>query len=162
MHTFSSGFGQRISWRWNRSNRTIASRLRRGAMSFEQAATAARFIEGKTKLRPQVGLVLGSGLGAFADELENAARIPFGEIPRFPVSSAEGHAGKLVVGTVNGVPLAAMQGRVHFYEGHNMQAVTFPMRVFKALGVHAVILTNAAGGISEKLEEGCLVVLTDH
>lgn len=131
-------------------------------MNYETADKAAQFILAKTALRPQVAIVLGSGLGAFADELTDAVKIPFGDIPNFPKSTAEGHAGKLVIGKVDGIPLAAMQGRVHFYEGYNMDAVVFPLRVLGRMGIKAAILTNAGGGISSKLEQGCLVVLNDH
>jgi len=129
---------------------------------FRRADRAAKFILSKTKLRPRIGLVLGSGLGAFADEFESAARIPYEKVPFFPRSTAIGHAGRLVIGKVGAVPVAAMQGRVHFYEGYSMKEVVFPMRVFARMGVRAVILTNAAGGINRNLKQGCLVVLTDH
>jgi purine-nucleoside phosphorylase len=129
---------------------------------YAHAGEAAEYIERQTALRPQIGLVLGSGLGAFADELQEHVSIPYGEIPNFPTSSAEGHAGNLVIGKVGNVPVAAMQGRVHFYEGHSMQRVTFPMRVFCRLGIRGVLLTNAAGGIGTQLKQGCLVVLRDH
>lgn len=131
-------------------------------MNLETAQSAADFILAKTSLRPQIAIVLGSGLGAFADEIPDALKIPFGEIPNFPKSTAEGHAGKLVIGKVDGVPVAVMQGRVHFYEGYNMDSVIFPMRVLGRMGIKAVILTNAGGGIGSKLEPGCLVVLSDH
>jgi purine-nucleoside phosphorylase len=131
-------------------------------MNYETADKAAQFILSKTSLRPQVAIVLGSGLGAFADEIPDAVRIPFGDIPNFPKSTAEGHAGKLVIGKVGDVAIAAMQGRVHFYEGYNMDSVVFPMRVLGRMGVKGAILTNAGGGISSKLEQGCLVVLSDH
>jgi len=131
-------------------------------MNYETADKAAQFILAKTPLRPKIAIVLGSGLGAFADEIPDAVKIPFGEIPSFPKSTAEGHAGKLVIGKVDGVPVAAMQGRVHFYEGYNMDAVIFPMRVLGRMGIKAAILTNAGGGIGAKLEQGCLVVLNDH
>jgi purine-nucleoside phosphorylase len=132
--------------------------------AYANANTAAQFVLSKTKLRPKVAVVLGSGLGAFADSsaVTDAVRIPFGDVPNFPKSTAEGHAGKLVIGNVGGVPIAAMQGRVHYYEGYSMEAVVFPIRVLSRMGVQAVILTNAAGGISPKLEQGCLVVLSDH
>ncbi|MCU1286011.1 MAG: purine nucleoside phosphorylase inosine and guanosine-specific [Acidobacteriales bacterium] len=131
---------------------------------YTSATIAAEFVLSKTKLRPKVAIVLGSGLGAFGDSpsITDATRISFGDIPNFPKSTAEGHAGKLVIGNVGGVPIAAMQGRVHFYEGYTMEQVVFPLRVLARMGVRAVILTNAAGGISPKLESGCLVVLTDH
>jgi purine-nucleoside phosphorylase len=109
-----------------------------------------------------VGLVLGSGLGAFADELDNAARIPYAKIPGFPISTAVGHAGRLVVGKAGGVAVAAMQGRVHLYEGYSPRDVVFPMRVLGRLGVRAVILTNAAGGINLEFKQGALVVIRDH
>ena len=129
---------------------------------FVEAEVAAKFVLGKTRLRPKVAVVLGSGLGAFADEFAGATRIPYGKIPHFPRSTAIGHAGQLVLGTVEGVPVAAMQGRVHLYEGYSAQQVAFPMRVFARLGVKSVILTNAAGGINLSYTEGALVVLRDH
>lgn len=126
------------------------------------AGEAADYIRQKTSLAPRLGLVLGSGLGAFADDLAERVNLPYSSIPHFPVSSAEGHAGNLVIGKVAQVPVAAMQGRVHFYEGHGMLRVTFPMRVFCRMGIKGVLLTNAAGGIGPKLKQGCLVVLGDH
>jgi len=132
------------------------------ADEFTRAETAARFVESRTKLRPRIGVVLGSGLGAFADSLKESTSIPYGEIPGFPVSTAIGHAGRLVIGTHSGIPLAVMQGRVHLYEGYAGREVIFPMRVLGRLGIRAVILTNAAGGINRDYKEGCLVVLTDH
>jgi purine-nucleoside phosphorylase len=132
------------------------------APEFRQAEAAAKFIQRKTKLRPGIALVLGSGLGAFADEFANAARIPYPKIPHFPRSTAIGHAGQLVLGTVGGVPVAAMQGRVHLYEGYTAKQVAFPMRVFARMGVKAVILTNAAGGINLSYSEGALAALRDH
>lgn len=107
-------------------------------------------------------MVLGSGLGAFADSLTAAKKLPFDAIPNFPTCSAEGHVGQMVIGKAGETPVAALQGRVHFYEGYPLERVTFPIRVFAALGCKAVILTNAAGGITDHLEQGCLVVLTDH
>lgn len=130
--------------------------------SFQLAHDAARALLKRTHLRPQLAIILGSGLGAFADSLEHAHAIPFSEIDNFPHSAVQGHAGKLVIGLVGKVPVAAMQGRVHFYEGHSMQQVIFPIRVLRALGCEKAIITNAAGGISDKLEPGCLVVLHDH
>jgi purine-nucleoside phosphorylase len=130
--------------------------------TFERADHAAEYIRTKTSHRPKLAIVLGSGLGGFADELEDAVKIPYGEIPGFPKSSAEGHAGQLVIGISNGLPIVAMQGRVHFYEGHSLQTVTFPMRVLGRLGIKACVLTNAAGGISSDMVPGCLMVLGDH
>jgi purine-nucleoside phosphorylase len=129
---------------------------------FSRASAAAKFILSKTKLRPRIGLVLGSGLGAFADGLASAARIDYLRIPHFPRSTAVGHAGKLVIGKVGDIPVAAMQGRVHFYEGYSLAEVIFPMRVFARMGIRAVILTNAAGGINRSYGQGALVVLRDH
>src|SRR4051812_15222000 len=129
---------------------------------FDRAATTAQKLLQRTKLRPTVALVLGSGLGAFADSLEQATAIPFAEIEGFAPSAVVGHAGKLVIGNCHGVTVAAMAGRVHFYEGHSMNQVVFPIRVMKVMGCTNAIITNAAGGISDKLEPGCLVVLQDH
>jgi purine-nucleoside phosphorylase len=129
---------------------------------FARAERAAKFILAKTKLRPRIGLVLGSGLGAFANEFAAAVRIDYAKIPHFPRSTAIGHAGRLVIGKVGAVPVAAMQGRVHFYEGYTMAEVIFPMRVMARMGIRAVILTNAAGGINTGFKQGCLVVLRDH
>jgi purine-nucleoside phosphorylase len=129
---------------------------------FLHAEVAAKFILRKTKLRPKIALVLGSGLGAFADELSNAGKIPYKKIPHFPRSTAIGHAGQLVLGTVDGIPVAGMQGRVHLYEGYSAKQVAFPMRVFSRMGVKAVILTNAAGGLNLNYSEGALVALRDH
>jgi purine-nucleoside phosphorylase len=126
------------------------------------AGEAAEYIARQSALRPQIGLVLGSGLGAFADDLDQRVSIPYANIPHFPVSSAEGHAGNLVMGRVSNVPVAAMQGRVHYYEGQSMQRVTFPIRVFCRMGIKGVLLTNAAGGIGSQLNQGGLVVLRDH
>jgi purine-nucleoside phosphorylase len=125
---------------------------------------AARLIEAKTSLRPKIGVVLGSGLGAFADSLGNAVCIPYSEIPGFPASTAVGHAGQLVVGTLgaNGTELAVMAGRFHLYEGYAPQQVTSGMRLFRELGVKRVVLTNAAGGINLEFARGALVLLSDH
>src|SRR5271156_6015380 len=112
---------------------------------FALADSAAQLVLTKTPLRPRIALVLGSGLGGFADSLTDAARIPFHEIPAFPRSTAIGHAGQLVLGNAGTVPVAVMQGRVHLYEGYSPQQVAFPMRVFRRMGVRSVILTNAAG-----------------
>ena len=129
---------------------------------FERAESAANFIFTKTDLRPKIALVLGSGLGAFADEFETPTKIPYSEIPLFPRSTAIGHAGQLVVGKVGGIPLAGMQGRVHLYEGYSAKDVAFPIRVFARMGIKAVILTNAAGGIKREFVQGQLVVIKDH
>src|SRR5215471_18611939 len=111
---------------------------------FSQAESAAQFLLSQVKIRPQIALVLGSGLGSFADELSEAVRIPYTAIPYFPRSTAIGHAGQMVIGRVAGVPVAAMQGRVHLYEGYSPREVTFPVRVFGRMGMPAAIFTNAA------------------
>jgi purine-nucleoside phosphorylase len=129
---------------------------------FSQATRAARFILSKTKLRPRIALVLGSGLGAFAEEFANAIRIPYKKIPHYPQSTAIGHAGQLVIGKVGNVAVAGMQGRVHLYEGYSAKQVAFPIRVFSRMGIQAVIVTNAAGGINLNYSEGALVALRDH
>jgi purine-nucleoside phosphorylase len=127
-----------------------------------QAENATKFILSKTKLRPKIALVLGSGLGAFADEFENATKIPYAKIPNFPRSTAIGHAGQLILGKVDGTPVAGMQGRVHLYEGYSAKQVAFPTRVFARMGIKALIVTNAAGGINLNYSEGALVALRDH
>ena len=132
------------------------------SQEFQRAEAAAKFILAKIKLRPRIGLVLGSGLGAFANEIAGAARIDYKNIPHFPRSTAIGHAGRMVIGKVADVPVAIMQGRVHFYEGYSPQEVIFPMRVMARMGIRAVLLTNAAGGINTNFKQGCLVVLRDH
>ena len=132
------------------------------ASEFARASRAAKYILGKTRLRPRVAVVLGSGLGSFADELTSATRIPYEKIPGFPRSTVEGHAGRLVIGNAAGVTVAAMQGRVHFYEGHPLRDVIFPMRVLGRLGIRAAILTNAAGGINTDFKQGALVLIRDH
>jgi purine-nucleoside phosphorylase len=129
---------------------------------FTLAEAAAKFVLQRTSLRPKIGVVLGSGLGGFADSLRDAVRIPFAEIPAFPRSTAIGHAGQMVIGRASDVPVVAMQGRVHLYEGYSAQQVAFPMRVFGRIGIHAVILTNAAGGINLNYQQGALVLIRDH
>jgi len=129
---------------------------------FVRAETAAKFIQKKTRLRPKIALILGSGLGAFADEFAQATRIPYSKIPHYPRSTAIGHAGQLVIGTVEGVEVAGMQGRVHLYEGYSAKELAFPIRVFARMGVKAIILTNAAGGVKREFIEGRLVVISDH
>jgi purine-nucleoside phosphorylase len=129
---------------------------------FTLAEAAAQSILQRTPLRPKIGLVLGSGLGGFADSLTDSSRIPYTEIPAFPRSTAIGHAGQMVIGKSGAIPVAAMQGRVHLYEGYSAHEVAFPMRVFGRLGIRAVILTNAAGGINLNYQQGALVLIRDH
>ena len=140
----------------------MAAKTKSGSAEFEQATRGAKFILAKTKLRPKIALVLGSGLGAFADEFKNATRIPYKKIPHFPQSTAIGHAGQLMIGRVGDVPVVGMQGRVHLYEGYTAKQVAFPIRVFQRAGIKAVIVTNAAGGINLGYSQGALVALRDH
>ena len=130
---------------------------------YEQVAEAAEFLRIRFELQtPRIGVVLGSGLGAVASAVEPAVTVPYSEIPHFPQSTVEGHSGQLIVGTIGKVPLVVMQGRVHSYEGYTPQQVTFPMRVLGLLGVRAIVLTNAAGGIKDGYSVGQLVALGDH
>jgi purine-nucleoside phosphorylase len=132
------------------------------ATLYERAAHAARVIRARWPEEARVALVLGSGLGAFADDLTDAVALDYAEIPGFARSTVEGHAGRLVCGQVDGVPVAAMQGRFHYYEGYEWEDVTFPMRVLGALGIKAVVLTNAAGGLNNSLTQGSLMLISDH
>lgn len=129
---------------------------------YSRADAAARVIRARMTTQASVAIVLGSGLGGFADEFESAVRISYQEIPGFVESTAQGHAGSLVIGNVEGVPILAMQGRVHYYEGYSLEEVTFPIRTFKLLGIKNLILTNAAGGIDVRLSQGALMVISDH
>jgi purine-nucleoside phosphorylase len=131
---------------------------------YERAEHAARFIRSRLTAAAEgrVALVLGSGLGAFADALEDAESLDYAEIPGFARPTVEGHAGRLVVGRTGGATVAAMQGRFHFYEGYTLEEVTFPVRVLGLLGVKGLVLTNAAGGLNNSFEQGSLVVISDH
>src|SRR6516162_6138986 len=129
---------------------------------FLHAEEAAQFILERVSLRPRIGLVLGSGLGAVASALKDAVRIQYEDIPHFPKSTAEGHAGILAVGTLDNIPLAVMQGRPHLYEGYSSAQVVHPVRALGRMGVRAIVLTNAAGEINADYGRGALVVLRDH
>ena len=129
---------------------------------YDQITEAAQYIEGRTQLRPAIGAVLGSGLGGFAGQIGDPVSIPFSEIPYFPCSTAPGHSGRLLIGTLNGTPIAVMQGRVHGYEGYNAGQVAFPTRVLAGFGVRTLILTNASGGIRASFHQGQLVLIADH
>lgn len=129
---------------------------------YARAEHAARTIRSRTSEEPRVAIVLGSGLGEFVEEFQDAVAIPYEEIPGFSISTAEGHAGRLVAGRVENVPVLAMQGRVHFYEGYSLEEVTFPIRTFALLGIKTLVLTNAAGGIDVELSQGALMVISDH
>lgn len=130
--------------------------------TFENIENAVEFIRGKSPTRPRVGVVLGSGLGAFSERVVDAVTIPYAEIPNFPTGDVIGHAGKLVLGTIAGVDVAVMSGRVHYYEGHSMGAVTFPVRVLAGLGVKDLLITNAAGAVNLSFKPGDLMVIEDH
>ena len=123
---------------------------------------AKRYIQGHTPVQPAVGVVLGSGLGAFADELSERVDLPYAEIPGWPHSTAVGHAGKLIIGKLGGLDVAVMAGRAHLYEGYGMQQVTYGVRVLHAIGARSMVFTNAAGGINLALERGGLVLISDH
>jgi purine-nucleoside phosphorylase len=128
----------------------------------QELEEAVRFVATRSPLRPAVGLVLGSGLGAFADSVEAATRIPFGEIPHCPRSGVAGHKGELVLGRASGVGVALLAGRVHHYEGHSMSDVVFPVRLLGRLGVKTLILTNAAGSVNVNFKPGELMIIDDH
>jgi purine-nucleoside phosphorylase len=127
-----------------------------------QIEAAAAYIQARINFVPEIALILGSGLGALADEISDAVIIDYENIPHFPVSTVEGHAGKLVIGHLEGKRVVAMQGRFHFYEGYTMQEVTFPVRVFRALGATHMIVTNACGGLKDFLYPGALMFIRDH
>lgn len=130
--------------------------------TLENIEAAAGYIRGKIRVQPTIGLILGSGLGALADEIEDAVAIDYHDIPHFPISTVEGHAGKLVTGRLNGCNVVALQGRFHYYEGYSLQQVTFPVRVFQALGVGTLIVTNACGALNTSFYPGGLMFITDH
>lgn len=123
---------------------------------------AMELIQWRSSIAPRVGVVLGSGLGAFADELQRRVDIPYNEIPGWPSATAPGHAGRLVLGHLGDLPIAALAGRAHLYEGHTAQRAAFGMQILHALGARGVILTNAAGGIASQLSQGSLVLIRDH
>jgi purine-nucleoside phosphorylase len=129
---------------------------------FTQAQSAADYIRTAADIAPTIGIILGSGLGNFAEHIHDATRIPYAEIPHFPTSTVQGHSGHLVIGTIGGVPVAVMQGRVHAYEGYPLSQVTFPTRVLGLLGCKTLIVTNAAGGVNTSYKQGLLVAISDH
>lgn len=129
---------------------------------FEKIQETTKFISEKFNKKPQIGLILGSGLGVLADEIENPVRISYSDIPNFPVSTVEGHEGCLVLGTLEGKEVVAMQGRFHYYEGYSQKEITFPVRVMKALGVETIVVTNAAGGCNKGFKPGDLMLIKDH
>ena len=129
---------------------------------YERAEHASRIIRSRISVEPRIAIVLGSGLGGFADDFADAVAIPYEDIPGFVRSTAQGHAGRLVIGNVDSIPVLAMQGRVHYYEGYSLEEVTFPIRVFNLLGIKTLVLTNAAGGINVQLTQGALMMISDH
>jgi purine-nucleoside phosphorylase len=131
-------------------------------MSYESALAAAEFIRSRYKDDVHTAVVLGSGLGAFGDGLQNAVRIPYEQIPGFARSTVEGHSGQLVLGEIGGVPVAVQQGRFHYYEGHDMERVITPVRAFSLLGIKSLVLTNAAGSLDLDMTPGSLMLITDH
>ncbi len=128
----------------------------------QQIREAVEFIRQSWAGQARVGMILGTGLGGLAEQIDHQATIPYGDIPHFPVSTAPGHAGRLVCGLLKGVPIVAMEGRFHYYEGYSLQQVTFPVRVMKALGADTLLVTNAAGGINPQLDLADVVVIEDH
>ena len=123
---------------------------------------SASFLKSKITIRPKIGIVLGSGLGALVDEVDIMVEIPYKDIPNFPVSTVEGHRGSLIFGKLNGVEVMVMSGRFHYYEGYTMKEVTFPIRVMKAIGVEKLILSNAAGGMNPTFKIGDVMIIKDH
>ena len=121
-----------------------------------------QYIRSQSALKPRIGMVLGSGLGAFVNHIQVACEIPYDQIPNFATPSVEGHQGRLILGSLHNVPLAILQGRVHYYEGHKMEQVVYPIRTLAMLGIETLILTNSAGGLNPKMNSGDFMVIEDH
>jgi len=128
----------------------------------KRAKKAANFIKKQADVRPVLGIILGSGLGDFVENIENKITIPYNKIPYFVKTTVKGHTGRLVIGKIRDLPVAVMQGRFHYYEGHSMGVVTFPVRVLKHLGIRCLFVTNAAGGINPKFKTGDFMIIKDH
>ena len=128
----------------------------------EQFKESVAFIQSKTNVKPTVGIILGTGLGGLVKEIEIIDEISYGDIPHFPVSTVESHKGKLIFGKLGGKDVVAMQGRFHYYEGYNMQQVTYPVRVMKLLGIEKLFVSNASGGVNPDFEVGEIMILNDH
>ncbi len=128
----------------------------------DQINEAVSFIESNTAAKPEIGIILGTGLGGLAAEIEVDKYLPYDEIPHFPISTVETHEGKLIFGKLGGKSVVAMQGRFHFYEGYNMRQITFPVRVMKKLGIHTLLISNAAGGMNPLYHRGDLMLIADH
>lgn len=129
---------------------------------WEQVQETVNYIQNKTNFSPEYGVILGSGLGGFTDDIEVEYILPYSEIPNFPVSTVQGHKGALVFGNIDGKKVVAMQGRFHYYEGYSMKEVTFPVRVMKYLGVEKLIVSNASGGVNPNYKVGSIVIIKDH
>ena len=129
---------------------------------WEQVQETVNFIVNKTNFSPEYGVILGSGLGNFTNDIDVEFILPYSEIPNFPVSTVEGHKGALVFGTIQGKKVVAMQGRFHYYEGYDMKQVTFPIRVMKYLGVEKLVVSNASGGVNSNYKVGSIVIIKDH
>ena len=129
---------------------------------FDQVMEATVYVQSRSSMKPDVGVILGSGLGDLATEVQDAAAIPYEEIPHFLRSTVVGHAGRLLIGKLENVPVVVMQGRFHFYEGYTMQALTLPVRVMRMLGAHMLIVTNAAGGLNAAYRPGDFMLIRDH
>ena len=129
---------------------------------YDKILEATQWLQKQLPKAPKIGMVLGSGLGILGDEVSDAVRIPFKDIPNFPVSTVKGHKGHLIAGDLEGQPVLVMQGRVHYYEGYPMQAVVFPIRIMQLLGIQTVIITNASGGLLEDHVPGDICLITDH
>jgi purine-nucleoside phosphorylase len=123
---------------------------------------AADFIRNQVDFKPKIGIILGTGLGSLADGIELAGQVEYGDIPHFPVSTVESHAGRLLLGNLKGKPVAALQGRFHYYEGYTLQKATFPVRVLKELGIETLVVSNACGGLNPQFNRGDIMIITDH
>lgn len=131
-------------------------------MAMQKILEATQYISSRLKVKPKIGMVLGSGLGIYVDQIQNKTIIPYQDIPHFKRTSVEGHEGRLIIGEVHGIPVAALQGRLHAYEGHPMEEIVLPVRTLAALGIEMLFLTNASGGINSNYHPGDLVAITDH
>ena len=129
---------------------------------FDQIQDAKKLIQSRWAGSPKVGIILGTGLGGLAEEIQDAVKIPYQDIPHFPVSTVESHAGRLACGTLGGIPVMAMEGRFHFYEGYTLQQITFPVRVMKAMGCDVLIVSNACGGMNPQWNKGDIMLIEDH
>ncbi len=128
----------------------------------EQISEATEFIRAKADLEPDIGVILGTGLGSLVDGLQKTGEIPYSDIPHFPISTVESHHGRLLFGHLSGRPVVCMQGRMHYYEGYSFKQIAFPIRVMKALGIHSLVVSNACGGLNPAFESGNIMLITDH